>query len=634
MSGIYTGGRGATISYGDPNAMLALSSQLIYAAETYLAQLGSAASSLVPPVINPVFPSVDSAPTPMVIPAPTLLPVTWTVPSDPGAFTATLDTTGDIPTFSGVQPTLAFGTAPAAFSDTAPSSPSVDLNFTYPTVSVSFPTAPTLLSISDVQFGGVTIPTFDAVAPTLTAVAPSIKEYIPGSLYTSTLLTSVQTTLNARVTSGTDTGLPGDIETALWDRAREREYRQQRDALAALDRDAEVMGFAFPPGVYMDARLKIYTETNNTIAGLSREIMIKQAELHLDNIHKAIQESITLEGQLINYQNATEQRTFEACKYVTEAGVEIYNAKVRAYTASAEVYKASAMAYEYQIRGALAIVEVYKAQVTAEQVKAQINTALVEQYKTEIDAQMAYVQIYKAQLEALQVRANVEKLKVDVFGEQVRAFTAQINAYTAEIEGYKAGIEAEATKQAAYKTSVDAYSAEVGAAVKVIDAKIAAFRGQIDAYTAQLTGYKSRIEAMVGQAQAANYYNTAAAEVYRAEVSGASAYNDTLTKQWQAVIDLNERVAEVAVKAAEANGQLYISSRSLAMDASKVGAQVNAQLGAAALNAIHWSNSVSSSWSDAQSLSQSESTSYSTSNSSSVSSSTSESVNFNYSASV
>ena len=55
--------------------------------------------------------------------------------------------------------------------------------------------------------------------------------------------------------------------------------------------------------MFIDARIKIQTETNYTIAGLSREIMFKQAELQLTNIIKARESATQLEGQLIQYAN-------------------------------------------------------------------------------------------------------------------------------------------------------------------------------------------------------------------------------------------------------------------------------------------------------------------------------------------
>ena len=68
--------------------------------------------------------------------------------------------------------------------------------------------------------------------------------------------------------------------------------------------------------------------------------------------------------------------------------------------------------------------------------------------------------------------------------------------------------------------------------------------------------------------------------------------------------------------------------RSLALDAAKTGAQVAAQIGAAAINAVNFSGSVSSSEGYTASESQSWSTSTSQSNANS------NSTNYNYNASV
>src|SRR5208283_3162375 len=95
---------------------------------------------------------------------------------------------------------------------------------------------PSLLSLDTIQFDPVVIPDFVADVPTLTAVAPNTFHYVEGALYTSDLLTTTQYSIQQALTDGTFTGLPPEIETNLWDRAREREYRQLADGLADLER--------------------------------------------------------------------------------------------------------------------------------------------------------------------------------------------------------------------------------------------------------------------------------------------------------------------------------------------------------------------------------------------------------------
>ena len=111
-------------------------------------------------------------------------------------------------------------------------------------------------------------------------------------------------------------------------------------------------------------------------------------------------------------------------------------------------------------------------------------------------------------------------------------------------------------------------------------------------------------------------------------MASTSAYNEVLVKQWQVSLDQAQRTAEIGINTAKANAELYITTRSLALDAAKTGAQVSAQIGAAAMNAVNFSGTVSSS--EAYSASES----LSVVNSSSISNSNSSSTNTNYNYSV
>jgi hypothetical protein len=618
---------GELIYLGNPAGISAYADMQTDAANVYLLSLGAATAGLAPPVITPEFPTGPATPAISIVPPPTMTEVIWTAPDAPADFTENLDVDSFMPEpFTEEAPELFFGTAPAEFVLPVPDAPGVNMDFEMPELVVDLPARPDLLAISISKFGGMNLPVFDVEAPELELVAPSIREYVPGAQYTSALLTELQTTLLDRITTG-GTGLTQEVENAIWDRGREREARSKQAAIEELDK-MEGLGYAFPPGQYLDARVKIATETDYAERGHSREVMIKSAELMLDNVKHAITTATSLEGDLIQYSNAVEQRLFDASKYATEAGVAIYNAKVQAYGALVDAYRGRIQAFEAQIRGEIAKVEAYKAEVDAENAKAQVNRALVDQYQAEITAALSNVEVFKARIDAVRVRAEIEKTKVEIYGEQVRGYVAQVNAYTAGVEGFRARIQAEASKQDAFTSKVNAYRAQVEATSKVIDSRIAAYRGKLDAFVAKWEGYKSAYQGEAARAQAYSALNSSKAEAYRAQVTGTAAYNDTLTKQWQSAIDQAQRVSEIGVNAAKANAELYMTTRSLALDAAKVGAQVSAQLGAAAINTINWSTS----YNNSKSVSQA--TSASTSVSSNTSSSNSVSTNYNYSASV
>lgn len=577
-----------------PGDLVARADQQMSLAQGYILSLSAITAGLTPPVITPVFPSGGVAPSISVPALPAFDYPTWVSPAIPSVFTEVLSTSDlNVEPFDAAAPLIDYGAAPTDFTEALPGAPGLNLTFADPTLVVSLPAPPNLLSLSIASFSGMTLPTFDATAPELVAVAPSAVEYIPGARYTSALLTAMQGSLESRITAG-GTGINQDVENAIWDRGREREAKAQREALLKLEQ-METLGYAFPPGAYLDARVKIIQEGAYNDRGTSREVMIKSAELELDNVKHALTTATQLEGQLINYSNSVEQRLFESTRYATEAGISIYNAKVQAYAALVDAYKSKAQVYEARIRAEVAKVDAYRAQVSAEEAKAQVNVALVQQYKVQADVALSAIEIYKAELAGIQTKADIEKTKIEVFGEQVKAYVARINAYTAGVEGFRAKLQAEATKQQVYQSQVEAFTAKVNASARQIESRIAAYRGRIEAKNAEWDGYRATTQGEASRVQAISQVNTAVADAYRSEVTGVSAYNETLTKQWQVALDQAQRVSEIGVSAAKSNAELYMTTRSLALDAAKVGAQVSAQLGAAAINAVNFSSSVSTS---------------------------------------
>lgn len=625
----------------EPASIVAYSQQLARTADNYIVQLGRLSGSLAAPTIEPIVTPTPDAPTIITTPLPDMQDIVWIAPGMPTSFTGSLSVDALMPEpFDDDPPALVIPSAPVENIGAIPDAPGVELTFDYPTLDFSLPAAPSLLSISVSRFTGLDLPAAPSdTVPTLNLIAPDVREYTPGEGYASSLLTRLKATLEDRIANG-GTGLNSDVEQAIWDRGREREYRQLANSLDELER-LEGMGFNLPTGIYVDARLKLTREADAAMVGHSREVMIKQAELEQANILKALELSVGLEGKLMDYTNSVEQRIFESCKYATEAGLALYNAKVKAYEAYLNAYRTKIDIYKAQIDGELAKVQAYKTEIEAERAKAEVNTALVQQFQAQIQAALANVDVYKAQVDIIRTKADIEKTKVEVFGEQVKAYSTKVNAYTANVEAFRARIQAEVSKQEAYKSRVSVYSAQVDAAAKVVDAKVAEFKGNLEAKQIEWEAYKAQVGAEAERNKSIAVMNQAKAEAYKAEVSGLSAYNETLTKQWAAAVTIAEKTNELQINVAKMNADLYMTVRSLAAEAAKVGAQVSAQLGAAAMNAVNFNQSISSSGSvstsfvesntNATSTSTSTSTSTVESTSSSDSTSTSTNTNYNYS---
>lgn len=594
----------------------------VTAVDGFLSGLTAQVLTLVAPTITPVFPTVQTAPAPAVAAEPVVTNPVFVAPGIPAAFTTVLVTGDlDIQPFDTQPPTLVYGTAPPPFAGALPDAPSVNLQFTYPELSVTLPAAPPLLSVDTIAFNAPTLPVLTAQAPdTIWLTPPQITNYTPGSQYTSALLTDLKTYLQGVISNGTS-GLTRPGEEAIFARGLEKEAYNQADALLKIDQ-MEGLGYMFAPGIWLDARLKIIQQTDAAQRGYAREVTAQSVQLNLDQIKDALQNAVGIETQLINYNNQVEQRLFEAAKYVTEAGVSIYNAKVQAYQAMTTVYATKIEAYKAQVQAALTVVEIYKAQIEAERVKAEINVETIKLYEAQISAAMTNVEIWKAELSGIQIKADIEKTKVQLFGEFVQAYGMQVNAYSANVEAYKATLQAEATKQQVYSSQVDAYSALVTSRVKVLDARIETFKAQISAKELEYEGYKTAVAGASAQVDAEVRTQGLLVDMYRANISSTQSYNELLTKQWQVALDQSERVAQIGVSAAESQAQLYVSTRGLALEAAKASAQVSAQIAAAGINAVNYSGSVSSSESYGVSTSTSTSasggSSYSTSLSASV----------------
>jgi len=485
-------------------------------------------------------------------------------------------------------PTLDFGVAPTISLPAAPdlsigAAPTLDFgvrptvgavaDITFPDeISFSMPSAPSLMSLSTPTFAGVNIhedwmTKFDNI-PTLDLVSPTPYSYAHGPEYASTLLSNLSTTLNARLSGGT--GLPEDVEQAIWDRARSRETQTALANEADVLRTSDALGFPMPPGVVAAQLRMAQQDYYDKLSTLSRDVAIKQAELEQENMKQTILAGIQLESKLIDYSYQLERLTFEAAKEQADNAIQAYNAQVEKYKALLSVYSIYSDAYKTIISAELAKVEVYKAQLQAEETKAQVNMTLVGQYKAEIDARMAFVEIYKAQIGAANARIGLEQAKLSMVGEEIRAYVAGINGETAKLEAYKVGVQAKTVVADLYKSGVQAEMAKVElykAGIEAQSATIAAYRAGIEAQMAGIEVYKTALQT-----------DQIKAELYKLGIEAQM----TTVQAYKAGVEAKAAVVEAyraAIQADAAKVELYkagVDAETTKIEAFKAGVQADA----------------------------------------------------------
>lgn len=142
-----------------------------------------------------------------------------------------------------------------------------------------------LAPLVDVSFSPVEAPT-----------AATVPDYTAPAEYSSDLIVALTNTLTTRLAGGT--GLAAADETAIWDRAREREAAAAQAAIDTISREVEVLGYELPPGVMLDSIRRETRSYYDKVGTISRDIAIKQAELEQANMQKSIDQVIAFEGAL------------------------------------------------------------------------------------------------------------------------------------------------------------------------------------------------------------------------------------------------------------------------------------------------------------------------------------------------
>ena len=164
--------------------------------------------------------------------------------------------------------------------------------------------------------------------------APSVD--VNGALndYTSEELTLLQTYIDQWI-AGDYTGLQPAVEQAIWERGRAREATASNKKAQEAYRMFASRGFSKRPGALAVELLDAAQEAQDNAVTLSRDIMIKQADLEQSNRRFAFETATKIQTALMQYMTDKWRRSLEASKAVADATVSIFGHEVSAFNAEA-----------------------------------------------------------------------------------------------------------------------------------------------------------------------------------------------------------------------------------------------------------------------------------------------------------
>lgn len=551
--------------------------------------------------------NIPTSPTPPII-----NPVVVSIPAfEPLPVNSNFDDVGPPPEFTTPDPILNLPAAPDTLNVAAPGgAPSVTTAFEYPDAptdtELAFPPVPTFEELDLPPTPTVNLPSFTDTLPSASSIgAPPANTFdFSEETYTDELLAKVGSELLDMITNG-GTGLNVTVEQAIFDRARNREDINSLRSSEQLIKDQGSRGFDRPPGALIAGLDFLAQEGQNKIADLSREITIKQAELEQSNLQFALQTSVQLESQLLDYSKGVQQRAFDTERVTTELAIEIYKSRVAQFNIELDTYKASASRFEAEIRAELSKVEIYRSQVSAQGLLNDVNDSRVSLFRARLDGINTTVDVYKTEIEAVNSRVRSEAIKLELYRSEVDAYTAQVGAKRDEFGIYAEQVKAELSKVQVYESQARAFSARISAYATEVDTESRKVGAKIESSKAHTAGYLATVDGLIKQAEANQLQVTSAIDIFEgqsriftAQVGAEEARVDAESKAFDLQIREATSKAEIALKNADIAVANANNIASLQLEAIRAGATIASQLAAASLSSINIGASISGSTQD------------------------------------
>lgn len=325
------------------------------------------------------------------------------------------------------------------------------------------------------------LPTFTEVLGLDPSIVPTVS-IDAGSLdYDSSLTNTLLARLENDIING-GTGLSADVETAIWQREKEREEQNLADAIDKLEDTFARKAFMLPSSVMAEQLTILTKDWENRQIDRSREIMIKQAELEQENLKLRLTLAVDIEKHLSDLWERTQTRIFNASVKIAEFAYETFKSQIAQFNAAIDAYKAKAEVYKNQIEGEIAKVEAYKAQIEGLKAIAELDDVIVKAFIGKIQAVVAKVDMYKAQVQAYVARIEGERAKIELYGARITAWGAKIKAiidiYLGEMEGGKSYIDG---------------------LTKIENVNVQGLGESVRAYAAQMVATAGQNEAMIRQ---------------------------------------------------------------------------------------------------------------------------------------
>jgi len=508
----------------------------------------------------------------------------------------------EVEDFTGSPPVSVSPSIPVRPNPSSPTAPG-----DAPTITDAvIPDAPILDSLSDPKEWAITIPVAPIVdIPPFYAPRPDSRGISkPGSSfswsedpYTSKTLDDV-IALVAQFSDG-GVGIPDAVWEALWAKENDRENRAGEKLVDEVNQEWSSRGFQLPQGVQVAQVQEVYQNLQNTSAGRSRDIAIRESDLAIENLRFAVQQGIALENMRGSWYQATIARALEATKYASELAVSVFNAEVSFYNSQVQMYLADVQVYKAEIEAELARLDVYKSELEGQKIIGDLNLQQVQMYSERVKALNLEIDQYNAILSGIKITTEVDavriegyKAEVQAYGESIKAINLEYTGYATAMQGAKVEAEIYDTNVKAFASTVQAYATKVDAEVKNTGIDIEINKYLLEEYNLRIKGFVSELEAEVKNLQAASEANSAETKVYIAQIDSEKVSVQAQSVKYNADIQAAAQVTQANISNATNNAKNALAEAQLVQSGLESIANVEAAYAGSALSAVNLSASM------------------------------------------
>jgi hypothetical protein len=498
------------------------------------------------------------------------------------------------PSFADIQaPTLSFAPAPAAPDISAPTEPAPSEALSMPVApDYVFPVAPTLESLHLPVVPTIALPEYQGLRPVY--VEPPFNEswaFDPAA-YTERFVSKIEAAITPMIAGSQ--ALPDIIERALFEKSRTRTDQEVARNVQQAYTEFAARGFDEPQGMLNGRIIELRQAGQNSVVEASRDVLIRQMELALEQQRFAIGQGAALEATLIQLYTAENQMYLAAAQFQRDSAVAMIQYRIQSFNAQLAAYQADSQVYRDLLQAELSKIEIYRAELEGQRLVSEINQQQIQIYTAMLQSVNTRADIYRTMVEAVKVQADVQMQEIEKYKARVDAYNSRYQAYATEWQGYTASVNGQQALVDIYRTRVDAQARRVDAWATKGNMEISLGQMDLQEHNMKVEVWKQGLEKyrlLLGAEQARIGAQSTAvqaeAQMYTADASVASTASAAADRSFELGLEREKSDVETQLKTA----QMAIEQAEFALTQSveiiKAKSQVASQLSASALSAVN-----------------------------------------------